>query len=71
MTSKSVPSTGDDAGVVIDIDAPWPSIIPVILLSSNGSPAVPTGFVLTFLPIGNSLFVLDPVPSILTLSFLG
>ena len=44
-----------------------PSITPITELSSE-SFAAP---VLTFLPIGNTAFVLVPDPSILTFSFLG
>ena len=51
----------------VDIEEPWPSTTPVTLLSSVAV-AEP---VLTFLPIGNSLFVLEPDPVIATLSFLG
>ena len=49
------------------IGAPWPSITPITELSS-ASFAAP---VLTFLPMGNTAFVLVPDPSIWTLSFLG
>ena len=52
---------------LVAIGAPWPSITPIIELSS-ASFAVP---VLIFLPIGNTASVLVPDPSIVTLSFLG
>ena len=67
VTAYPVPFVTISNAVLDAIDEPWPSITPITELSSE-SFAAP---VLTFLPIGNTAFVLVPDPSIWTLSFLG